>query len=304
MGFFCLFIKMLKKKFATQKPCLRFGLAEFLGTYILILFGCGSVAQMELSGYEKAQFLSVNMAWGFAVTAGAYVAAGVSGAHLNPAVSFAMCLLGRMTWMLLPVYCVSQFAGAFLGAVTVFGLYYDALHTYSEGNWTVTGPMSTAGIFATYPSDHLSITNGFADQVIATAALLACILAITDEQNCPAPKGLQPFLIGVIVQLVGMSMGLNCGYPINPARDLAPRAFTAIAGWGFEVFEAGNHWWWVPVIGPMVGAVVGTLAYVLFIEIHHPTDTEMTSGTVTRRNKPSDSRKTDPPEYELVQTAA
>ncbi|KAE8621332.1 hypothetical protein XENTR_v10004771 [Xenopus tropicalis] len=231
------FLKNMKIKLRTQNQYVRCGLAEFLGTLILILFGCGSVAQMELSGFAKAQFLSVNMAFGFAVTAGAYVCAGVSGAHLNPAVSLAMFILKKLSWRLLLTYCLAQFLGAFIGAALVFSLYYDALHVYSSGNWTVYGPQATAGIFASYPSEHLSVINGFTDQVIATAALLICILAILDEANNAAPRGLQPFLIGIVVLLVGLAMGFNCGYPINPARDLAPRFFTAIAGWGSEVFR-------------------------------------------------------------------
>ncbi|XP_069492108.1 aquaporin-3-like isoform X2 [Ambystoma mexicanum] len=234
-------LKYLKLKFRTRSLHVRCGLAEFLGTFILILFGCGSVAQMELSGFAKAQFLSVNMAFGFAVTAGAYVCAGVSGAHLNPAVSLAMFLLRRMSWKLLLVYCLSQFLGAFFGAAIVFSLYFDALHAFSGGNWTVAGPQATAGIFASYPSEHLSVINGFTDQVIATAALLICILAIVDEKNNAAPAGLQPFVIGLMVLLVGLGMGFNCGYPINPARDLGPRLFTAIAGWGLEVFTVNRQ---------------------------------------------------------------
>ncbi|XP_078512051.1 aquaporin-3-like isoform X1 [Lissotriton helveticus] len=291
-------LKAAKFKFRTKNIHVRCGLAEFLGTFILILFGCGSVAQMELSGFAKAQFLSVNMAFGYAVTAGAYVCAGVSGAHLNPAVSLAMFLLRRMTFKLMLVYCLAQFLGAFFGAAIVFALYFDALHVYSGGNWTVAGPQATAGIFASYPSEHLSVINGFTDQVIATAALLICILAVVDERNSAAPRGLQPFVIGLMVLLVGLAMGFNCGYPINPARDLGPRLFTAIAGWGFEVFRAGNHWWWVPVLGPLVGGLIGAIIYELFVEIHHPLDEE---------KEVLDDHCPDHPtctQYELVHSAA
>ncbi|KAJ1112820.1 hypothetical protein NDU88_001081 [Pleurodeles waltl] len=292
-------LKAAKFKFRTKNVHVRCGLAEFLGTFILILFGCGSVAQMELSGFAKAQFLSVNMAFGYAVTAGAYVCAGVSGAHLNPAVSLAMFLLRRMTFKLMLVYCLAQFLGAFFGAAIVFALYFDALYVYSGGNFTVVGPQATAGIFASYPSEHLSVINGFTDQVIATAALLICILAVVDEKNNAAPVGLQPFVIGLMVLLVGLAMGFNCGYPINPARDLAPRLFTAIAGWGLEVFSAGNHWWWVPVLGPLVGGLIGAIIYELFVEIHHPLDQEK---EILDDNGPD--HPTRCPQYELVQSAA
>ncbi|XP_077335917.1 aquaporin-3-like isoform X2 [Lithobates pipiens] len=240
-------LKSLKMKLRTNNQYVRCGLAEFLGTLILILFGCGAVAQMELSGLAKGQFLSVNIAFGFAVTAGAYICAGVSGAHLNPAVSLSMYLLQRMTCRMMLVYFLAQFIGCFTGAALVFALYFDALHVYSGGNWTVSGTQATAGIFASYPSEHLSVFNGLSDQVIATAALMVCILAVVDEANNAAPRGLQPFVIGLVVLLVGLSMGFNCGYPINPARDLAPRIFTAMAGWGLEVFR------WALVVGASAG---------------------------------------------------
>ncbi|XP_069615814.1 aquaporin-3-like [Ranitomeya imitator] len=289
-------LEKCRRTFRTPNLYVRCGLAEFLGTVILILFGCGSVAQMELSGFAKAQFLSVNMAFGFAVTAGAYVCAGVSGAHLNPAVSFSMFLVKKITWKLMLVYWLAQFLGAFIGACLVFSLYFDAFHVYSGGNWTVYGPQATAGIFASYPSEHLSVLNGLADQVIATAGLMVCLLAIIDEKNNAAPRGLQPFVIGLIVLLVGLSMGFNCGYPINPARDLAPRIFTAFAGWGLEVFRAGGHWWWVPVVGPMIGGIIGTFVYDLLIGIHHPPSRG-------KENREENGAR-HPPDYELVQMEA
>ncbi|CAH2219056.1 aquaporin-9 [Pelobates cultripes] len=290
-------LQKMKSFCRTENQYVRCGLAEFLGTLILILFGCGSVAQMELSGFAKAQFLSVNMAFGFAVTAGAYVCAGVSGAHLNPAVSLSMFLLDKLTWRMMLVYWLAQFLGSFVGASFVFFLYYDALYVYSSGNFTVTGPQSTAGIFASYPSEHLSHINGFTDQVIATAALMIAILAILDEANNAAPRGIQPFMIGIVVLLVGLSMGFNCGYPINPARDLAPRIFTAIAGWGLEVFWAGSNWWWVPVFGPLAGSLVGVILYQLFIEIHHPEIKQ-------KDDLEEDQKERHPPHYELVHSSA
>uniref|UniRef100_A0A8C5P7J2 Uncharacterized protein n=1 Tax=Leptobrachium leishanense TaxID=445787 RepID=A0A8C5P7J2_9ANUR len=290
-------LEKLRFALRTENQYVRCGLAEFLGTLILILFGCGSVAQMELSGFAKAQFLSVNMAFGFAVTTGAYTCAGVSGAHLNPAVSLSMCVLNRLSKRMMLVYWLAQFLGSFVGASLVFSLYYDAIYVYSGGNFTVTGPQATAGIFASYPSEHLSAINGFTDQVIATAALMISILAIVDEANNAPPRGMQPFMIGIVVLLVGLSMGFNCGYPINPARDLAPRIFTAMAGWGLEVFWAGGNWWWVPVIGPMVGALVGVFIYMVLIEIHHP----MVRHKDDHEEEANEGRN---PHYELVSTTA
>ncbi|MEQ2268678.1 hypothetical protein XENORESO_010580 [Xenotaenia resolanae] len=181
-----------------------------------------------------------------------------------------MVILGKLPLKKFPVYVVAQFLGAFVGSGVVFGLYYDALMEYTGGNLAVTGENATANIFASYPAKHLSVLNGFVDQVIATGALILCILAITDRKNIGAPKGMEPLCIGLIIMAIGVSMGLNCGYPINPARDLGPRFFTAVAGWGMEVFRAGGCWWWIPVAGPMVGGAVGAGIYFLFIDLHQP----------------------------------
>ncbi|XP_056134162.1 aquaporin-9b [Lampris incognitus] len=244
-------------------------LAEFLGIFVLILFGCGSVAQTILSKGALGEPLTIHIGFTLGVMMAVYMAGGVSGAHVNPAVSLAMVLLGKLPVKKFPVYVAAQFLGAFAGSCAVYGLYYDALMEYTSGEFSVTGVNATANIFASYPAKHLSVLNGFVDQVIATGALILCILAITDGKNIGAPKGMEPLCIGLIIMAIGVSMGLNCGYPINPARDLGPRFFTAVAGWGMEVFRAGGCWWWIPVAGPMVGGAVGAAIYFLFIELHH-----------------------------------
>ncbi|KAG9279367.1 aquaporin-9-like [Astyanax mexicanus] len=245
-------------------------LAEFLGVYILILFGCGSVAQVTTSQNTKGEYLSINLGFALGTTFGIYVSKGVSGAHLNPAVSLSLCFLGRFSWTRLPFYVVSQVFGAFLAAATVALQYYDAIFQYSGGEFTVSGATATAGIFSTYPADYLSLWGGIVDQVIGTAALLVCVLALGDVRNTPAPAGLEPVLVGAVVLVIGISMGSNSGYAINPARDLGPRVFSWIAGWGVEVFRAGGGWWWVPLVATCVGGLVGSLIYELVIAVHHP----------------------------------
>ncbi|KAM3918139.1 aquaporin-10 isoform 2-T2 [Leptodactylus fuscus] len=157
-------------------------------------------------------------------------------------------------------------------AIYVSGGVSDAIHHYTKGNLTVYGPRETASIFSTYPAPYLSIRNGFLDQVMGTAMLMIGILAILDSKNKPVPKGLEPVVVGMLVFSIGLSMGVNCGYPINPSRDLGPRIFTYVAGWGADVFRAGNNWWWVPVVAPCVGGVLGSFIYQLLVEIHHPVE--------------------------------
>ncbi|XP_053152226.1 aquaporin-3 [Hemicordylus capensis] len=251
-----------------RNKLLRQALAECLGTLILVMFGCGSVAQIVLSKGSHGQFLTVNLAFGFAVTLGILIAGQISGAHLNPAVTFAMCFMAREPWIKLPVYALAQTLGAFLGAGIVFGLYFDAIWAFGGNQLFVTGPNGTAGIFATYPSEHLNSVNGFFDQFIGTAALLVCLLAIVDPHNNPVPKGLEAFTVGFVILVIGTSMGFNSGYAVNPARDFGPRLFTAIAGWGTEVFTTGRQWWWIPIIAPFLGAIAGVIVYQLMIGCH------------------------------------
>ncbi|XP_021463056.2 aquaporin-9-like [Oncorhynchus mykiss] len=261
-------IKM-KEQCALRKDIIKEFLAEFLGIFVLILFGCGSVAQTVLSKGALGEPLTIHIGFTLGVMMAVYVAGGVSGAHVNPAVSLAMVVLGKLPIKKFPVYVAAQFLGAFAGSCAVYGLYYDALMEHTGGVMQVTGINATANIWASYPAKHISVLGGFVDQVIGTAALILCILAIIDGKNIGAPKGMEPLCIGLIIMAIGVSMGLNCGYPINPARDLGPRLFTAVAGWGMEVFRAGGCWWWIPVAGPMVGGVVGAAIYFLFIELHH-----------------------------------
>ena len=237
-------------------------LAEFLGTFVLIVFGVGVVAQTVLSKGAAGTTLSINIAWGLAVTMGCYACAGVTGAHLNPAVTVALATHRQFPWIKVGPYVAAQMVGAFVASAVVFITYHEALGAFDGGVRQVLGAQGTAGIWATYPQPFLStFPGGFIDQVVGTALLVGVIFGITDSRNSPAPAGLAPVVVGLLVVLIGATFGFNSGYAINPARDLAPRVFTAVAGWGSEVFRAGNAWWWVPVVAPIVGGVLGGWAY-------------------------------------------
>ncbi|XP_067255632.1 aquaporin-9b [Chanodichthys erythropterus] len=263
-------LRNLREKCMLRRDIIREFLAELLGTFVLILFGCGSGAQTVLSRGTHGELLTIHFGFTLGVMLAVYMAGGVSGGHVNPAVSLAMVVVGKLPIKKFPVYVAAQFLGAFAGSCAVYCLYYGAFTNFDNGQLLVTGENATAQIFASYPAKDLSLLNGFIDQVIGTGALVLCILAIVDKKNIGAPKGMEPLVIGLSILAIGVSMALNCGYPINPARDLGPRLFTALAGWGLDVFSAGGGWWWVPVVGPMVGGVVGALIYFLMIELHHP----------------------------------
>lgn len=240
-------------------------LAEFLGTFVLLMFGLGVVAQTVLSKQTAGSMLSINICWGIGVMMGCYVAAGVTGAHLNPAVSIALAVHRRFPWAKVGPYIVAQMFGAFTASAVVFFSYHDSLAAFDGGVRHVTGELGTAGIFATYPQAFISTAIGFLNEAVGTALLMGVILGITDTRNSPAPAGLTPVIVGLLVVAIGAAFGWNTGYAINPARDFGPRLFTAVAGWGGEVFSAANGWWWVPIIAPCVGAVGGGWMYDLCV---------------------------------------
>jgi glycerol uptake facilitator-like aquaporin len=153
----------------------------------------------------------------------------------------------------------------------VYLTYREGLTAFDGGVRQVLGPQGTAGIFATYPQPYLTtFPGGFIDQVVGTAILICVIFGITDSRNYPPPAGLAPVIVGLLVVGIGAAYGVNSGYAINPARDLGPRLFTAVAGWGSEVFRAGHYWWWVPVVAPLLGGLLGGWIYNILVGNRFP----------------------------------
>ncbi|MEU6221729.1 MIP family channel protein [Streptomyces sp. NPDC047022] len=263
-------------------------LAEFLGTFVLISFGCGvvamAVAALPGSGRTASpvtffvgvgDWLLISWGWAMAVTFGIYVAGGVSGAHLNPAVTLAFAVRRRFDWGKVVPYMASQLVGAFTGAALVYGVYHDAINAYDQA---VKGPktnghtLASFSIFGTFPAPyfHGGIWGPLVDQIVGTAFLVMFVVAVVDLRNTPVKANLGPFVIGLAVAAIGMSYGANAGYAINPARDFGPRLFTWLAGWQ-ELAMPGtlsgsfSDYFWIPIVGPLVGGVIGVLVYDLFI---------------------------------------
>lgn len=284
-------VDVTRPKVWIKSELVRVGLAELLCTYVMMVFGLGSVAQVVTGQGVFGQYLSINLGFGLGVAMGVHVGGKVSGAHMNAAVSFTMCTFGRLAWKMLPVYVFAQLWGSFLAAGTVYAVYYEAIHDYCGGNLTVTGEKATAGIFATYPAPYLSLVGGFIDQVLGTAMLLLSLMALSDQRNKPPPAGSEPVAVGLLVLLIGISLGSNSGYAINPTRDIAPRVFTAIAGWGADVFRAGNGWWWVPLVAPLIGGVLGAGFYKALVEMHHSPLSEQGEGLMEEETAPLDKQE-------------
>lgn len=256
----------LRVKYAIIRECM----AEFLGTFILVFFGLATVAQVKTSRNTKGDSLCISMSFAVGVMSAMYLAKGVSGAHLNPSVTFSFCVMGLKPWRSLVPYSLAQILGAYSAAAVVYLVYYEAIMDYSGGVLTVVGPNETASIFATYPSEYVSLERGFLDQVVGTALLMVCILCLGEKRNTPAPDELVPVVVGIIVLGISMSMSANCGAAINPARDLGPRLLTLTAGYGTEVFTSYNYFFWIPVVAPNIGAVLGSFIYLILIEWQLP----------------------------------
>lgn len=254
------------------KGTAREAAGEFFGTFILIVFGVGVVAQTVLSKELNGSYLAINIGWGLAVMLGIYASAGVSGAHINPAVTLALAVHRGFPWSKVAPYVLAQTAGAFAASALVYVTYREAFSAFDGGTRMIEGATATAGIFATYPQAYLSIAGGFVDQAVGTMLLMAGVLFLTDQRNAAPPGYLTAPLVGLLVVAIGVAFGFNAGYAINPARDLGPRLFTAVAGWGPGVFTANGGWWWVPIVAPCVGAVLGAWVYDLLIANHHPAE--------------------------------
>ncbi len=236
-------------------------IAEFLGTFVLILLGTGVVAMVVLfpsrtpGELVHGGYTNITLGWGLGVTMGIYVAGKISGAHLNPAVTMALAVFRGFPWRKVLPYSIAQTAGAFVAAALVYRNYLPAFKQVDPQL------EKTAGVFTTFPAFPALPQAGFLDQVIGTALLLLLILAITDEFNTPPGANLSPVMIGLVVVAIGMSYGGMHGYPINPARDFGPRLFTVLAGFRNNGLTDGTGSWWVPVVAPLLGGLVGAALY-------------------------------------------
>ncbi|KAF4667852.1 hypothetical protein FOL47_003358 [Perkinsus chesapeaki] len=230
-----------------EPPLWKKCFAEMFGTAILLAFGTGVVAQVNVCGLGN--YLCIAIGWACGVTFGVLASYRISGAQLNPAVSLALCVCNLMPWRNLVPYVASQVLGAFIGACITFLCYYQDFEVKD---------LSNAGVFATYPRAGNNAFNSVVNEVVGSALLTAAIAAIGDtKDSAPANRFHVAGFVGLVVLTIGISFGVNTGYAINPARDFGPRLFSAMAGWGSQVFTADNYYFWVPIVGPLMGGTIG-----------------------------------------------
>jgi glycerol uptake facilitator protein len=245
--------------------------AEFAGTLILILFGVGVVAQVVAGGIGNHD--SITWAWGLGVTMGVYVAARISGAHLNPAVTVALAVFRGFSWSKVLPYSIAQTLGAFVAALLVRWNYSEVIAKVDPGH-----TIASQGIFSTLPgngANPVGLGGAFRDQIIGTAILLFLILAVTDLRSSAPGVNLAPLIIGFIVVAIGMAWGTNAGYAINPARDFGPRLASFLTGYGSAWRDQyGDFYFWVPIVAPVIGAVIGAGLYDVLVGRYLPVSDE------------------------------
>ena len=238
--------------------------AEFAGTFILILFGVGVVAQVVAAGIGNHD--SIAWAWGFGVVFGVYTAGKLTGGHLNPAVTIANAVFSGFPWRKVAPYALAQTAGAFVAALIVRWNYTEVIARFDPGH-----TIKSQGIFSTLPGNG-SLTAGvsewgaFRDQIIGTAILLFVIFAITDSRNISPVGNIAPVVVGFLVVAIGMAWGTDAGYAINPARDFGPRLASFFTGYGTAFRDQfGNLYFWVPIVAPIIGGILGAWLYKMLI---------------------------------------
>jgi glycerol uptake facilitator protein len=240
-------------------------IAEVVGTALLIVFGGGVVANVSLARSKAlgAGWIVVVSGWAMGVAMAIYAVGRISGAHINPAVTFSLAVIGSFPWVDVPGYILAQIVGAFLGAALVWLAFLP--------HWGLTEDRSAKlSVFCTIPAVRRSPDNLLCE-VIGTAVLIFGVLAIGDNAQTLRAAGdldltvvysggIQPLLVGLLVWGIGLSLGGPTGYAINPARDLGPR----LAHWILPIAGKGDSDWryaWIPIVGPLLGGTVGALLY-------------------------------------------
>lgn len=254
---------------------------EFFGTFLLVFFGCGSVAAAVLTGAQVGVF-QVAIVWGLGIATAIYLTGALSGAHLNPAVTLSLAVWSDFPKARVLPYIMVQMIGAFVAAAALFFIFGNAITTFETTNGIVRGQEgseASAMIFGEYyPSPggrpfttearkRMTTDRAFGAEVIGTAVLLLVIFCATDERNKGRPQILTAATIGLTVTLLISLLGPLTMACFNPARDFAPRVFSALAGWGKVPFEAnGLGWLTVYIIAPLLGGLLGGGIYRVFFK--------------------------------------
>ncbi|KAI1615408.1 aquaglyceroporin like protein [Exophiala viscosa] len=253
--------------------------AEFLGTVVFMTIGlCASVVRTAAAD-DYGNLLTAYLAWGIGVMIGIYIAGGVSGGHLNPAISIMLSVYRGFPWSQCWKFIVAQLLGSIAASGIVYGLYKDTIEEYQASKAEKLGPA-----FWTQPRTGLSNASAFFTEFTATAIASGSVLALGDSDNSPPGAGMSAFIVGLLIIALQMAFSYNTGTALNPARDLGPRLITLAAGFGSEVFTMKGAWWvWGPWLGTITGALFGALCYDAFVFIGGESPVNYPTGEVGAR---------------------
>ncbi|KAH7333306.1 aquaporin-like protein [Rhexocercosporidium sp. MPI-PUGE-AT-0058] len=280
-------------------------LAECLATMVAVLVGLCTNLAVQTSNDTSGSYQSTNWAWGLGITIGIYIAGGISGAHLNPAISLMLCLYRGFPFRKAPVYISAQIFGAFLAGLIAYGLYKDAIDAFDAVGDSIGahgGSSSTVGLsaggtstsFFSQPASFAGAGTGFANEFVATAILACAILALGDDSNAPPGAGMHALIVGLLVTVLTMAFGYNTSACLNPARDLGPRIAAAAVGYGGQVFTIRDAWWIYGAWGATVsGGLVGGLFYdaAIFVGGESPVNYPRGKRRLARRKAKEDARR-------------
>ncbi len=257
---------------------------EFAGSFLLVFFGCGSVAAAVLTGAQVGIF-QVAIVWGLGIATAIYLTGSLSGAHLNPAVTLALAAHTGFSWRRVPGYLLAQGAGAFAASAALYVIFAGPLRVFEATNHIVRGAAgseASAMIFGEFfpnPGGRpftekalalISHESAFAIETIGTAILVLVILGVTHPKNSSRPGVLTAATIGLTVTMLISLLGPLTMAGLNPARDLAPRIFSSLAGWGSVPFTAnGAGWFTVYIVAPIVGGQIGGLIFRFLFRPHY-----------------------------------
>ncbi|KAM3719840.1 Aquaporin-3 [Dirofilaria immitis] len=262
-------MERFKKYGRIEKELARNLLAEFYGTALLRFIGTGVMAQFVLSRGTASSAIQINLGWGLAIALSVYVAWETSGGHVNPAVTAALFILGKISLIHSLLYCIAQTFGAACGAAIMYLVHSEAINAFDGGVRAINGPNATAIIFASFPRPYLSNIGAFIDQMAGTS-LIGLFVAFCCEPKNQIPRNLMPALFGIIATTISMCCGLNMGSPVNPASDFGARIFASMSGYGIQLFTFHHYFFLVPLLAPIVGAMIGVYFYQFFIGFHIP----------------------------------
>ncbi|KAJ2761535.1 glycerol channel [Coemansia nantahalensis] len=234
--------------------------AEFLGTGVFVLIGCGSnLTYTVFTTNAQSAWLGTAFGWGIGLMVGVFIAGGISGAMLNPSVALSFAGYRGLPWIHVPFYWLAEFAGAFVGALLAYACFAHSLDPFDGYHRQISGPFGSAGAFGNFARPFIGNGAAFLSESVGTALLVMGIFAITDTNNFPA-RSSTPIAIGFLLTGLSLAIAYPTGGSFNPARDLGPRCAAAI-WYGARVFTFHGSYTWVPVAGPMAGGIVGATLY-------------------------------------------